>query len=759
MATRSRTVSEGSAETWNRPMVKTGALGDAWVLLAAFRSPCPTQPFQLKELHSRMKNRTPESPFNSPPNKQKSLTMKPATGLVYPFSAIVAQDEMKLALILNVVDLRIGGVLIMGHRGTGKSTAVRALGDLLPEISFNSGCAYRCDPASEQDWCEDCRRAMAAGGTPSREKSAVPVVDLPLGATEDRVCGTIDIEQALRYGMKKFEPGLLARANRGFLYIDEVNLLEDHLVDLLLDVSVTGINNVEREGVSIKHPARFVLVGSGNPEEGELRPQLLDRFGLFVEVTTENDLDRRMEIVDRREAFDRDSETFSDGFAESQEKLRRQISRGRKSVADVKIDERLMRNIARLCTKLKIDGHRGELTIARASRALAAFEGRRKVSEADVRRVAVMALRHRLRRDALEEVANVQRIENALNKILNADRAASRGKDGGDGGDSAHSSSHGEHAEAGRGASKLPSAGRQAGPSNGNAKNSRLGDTAGKPSALLASDVNSANERKHHIDAGDLPSQSNRVSKTHASDNRSLGARRTVSSFDHGRYAKATSSSASSARIALDATLRATAACASKKPKSNILVPADAIRFKLFKRKQGRLFIFAIDLSGSMAQNRINQAREAMMDLLRQSYIHRDSVAIVGFRGSEAEIMLPPARSIIRARRVLASLPMGGGTPLAAGLVCALDLAKRAGSTAGSKVLLIFTDGGANVPLQAAPRDKVLRQEMINSEIARLGVELKRNEVSCVLFDTQQAFRSSDTNKIAENLGARLINL
>ncbi|HWN11695.1 MAG TPA: magnesium chelatase ATPase subunit I [Pyrinomonadaceae bacterium] len=689
------------------------------------------------------------------------MKFRPKAADVYPFAAIVAQDEMKLAMILNVVDPRIGGVLIMGHRGTGKSTAVRSLGDLLPEISVVSGCTYRCDPADEQNYCDDCCQAIATGSKLNHEKSAVRVVDLPLGATEDRVCGTIDIEQALRSGVKRFEPGLLARANRGFLYIDEVNLLEDHLVDLLLDVSVTGINNVEREGVSIKHPARFVLVGSGNPEEGELRPQLLDRFGLFVEVKTAHDLDHRMEIVERREAFDRDSESFGAGFANSQEQLRQQISRGRRSFANIKIDGRLLMNIARLCTELKIDGHRGEITISRASRALAAFEGRKKVTEADVRRVAVMALRHRLRRDALEEVASAQRIENAINKAFGSDRVSPAAKDDGDGGDSAHSSSNGEHTDAQRSGSELPSSKRQPAANNGNAKHSQSTKTGGESPAVTPPDVMSATSevRRQHIDAGDLHSQSVRGSASGSKASRSAVANRTVYSYEQGRYTKAVGSKSSSAKIALDATLRATAAGASRKTNSQIQVPADAIRFKLFKRKQGRLFIFAIDLSGSMAQNRINQVREAMMGLLRQSYIYRDSVAIVGFRGSGAEVMLPPARSIIRARRVLASLPMGGGTPLSAGLACTLDLAKRVGTTAGSKVLLVFTDGGANVPLQAAPRDKVLRQGIIDKEIARLGVELKRAGVSCVLVDTQQAFRVSDTSRIAETLGARLIKL
>lgn len=702
-----------------------------------------------------MKNRTSASQSKNPSAQRKSTKIRSAEASVYPFSAIVAQDEMKLAMILNVVESRIGGVLVMGHRGTGKSTAVRALGDLLPEISFVSGCPYRCSLTDEQNRCDQCQEAMAGGEKLSPEKGKVRVVDLPLGATEDRVCGTIDIEHALRSGVKRFEPGLLAQANRGFLYIDEVNLLEDHLVDLLLDVSVTGINNVEREGVSIKHPARFVLVGSGNPEEGELRPQLLDRFGLFVEVKTEHDLDRRMEIVQRREAFDQDSESFNVGFSARQEQLRKQIARGRRSFRNVKIDRRLLRNIARLCTALKIDGHRGELTIARASRALAAFEGRRKVTETDVRRVGVMALRHRLRRDALDEMASVQRIENAMNEIFNEARTTGSAKDDGNGGDSP---SNGQHPDSGPGRSELPSStGRSAG--NGNVTNARSADSVGRPSASSSSELTSALIEKPQHQINDLRTNAVREAKSRVANRRGSGATRTVFSHEQGRYTRAISSGSSATRIALDATLRATAAAARATVTSNLPVPVDAFRFKLFKRKQGRLFIFAIDLSGSMALNRINHAREAIMGLLHQSYIYRDSVAIVGFRGSAAEVMLPPARSIIRARRVLASLPMGGGTPLSAGLACALELAKRVGTTAGAKVLLVFTDGGANVSLQTSPPDRVSRQKVIDTEIARLGIELKRNEVSCALIDTQQAFRSNDTNRIADALGARLIKL
>lgn len=336
---------------------------------------------------------------------------------VYPFTAIVAQEEMKLALILSVIDPLIGGVIIMGHRGTGKSTAVRALADLLPRITRVKACFYGCDPARPNEFCQDCAARLAREGRLPAEHGRVPVVDLPLGATEDRVCGTLDIERALVEGRVVFEPGLLARANRGFLYIDEVNLLEDHLVDLLLDAAASGRNVVERESISVSHPARFVLIGSGNPEEGELRPQLLDRFGLHTQIETITDLDQRVEIVERRERFERDPEAFVIDAKTEQNRLRQRISRAKGMLARVELDRALLRRIAGVCLALEIDGHRGELTVARAARALAAFEGRAKVVFNDVRRVAVMSLRHRLRKDPLERIDSGSLVEQALEEL------------------------------------------------------------------------------------------------------------------------------------------------------------------------------------------------------------------------------------------------------------------------------------------------------------------------------------------------------
>jgi magnesium chelatase subunit I len=360
--------------------------------------------------------------------RQRNSATTPRLGrpVVYPFTAIVGQQEMKLALLLCAIDPNIGGVVIMGHRGTGKSTAVRALADLLPRIRKVKGCLYGCDPDRVEELCRDCANRLSEQGSLPADTGTVPVVDLPLGATEDRVCGTLDIERALVEAVKAFEPGLLAKANRGFLYVDEVNLLDDHLVDVLLDAAASGRNVVEREGISVTHPAHFVLVGSGNPEEGELRPQLLDRFGLYTQITTITDIAERVEIVTQRESFDSDPISFLNSNLTEQQKLRRKITRAKRLLARIEIDRELLKVIAELCLILRIDGHRGELTIARSARSLAAFEGRGKVNSSDVQRVAIMSLRHRLRRDPFETVDSGVRIEQAMREVMPAPSTTSR---------------------------------------------------------------------------------------------------------------------------------------------------------------------------------------------------------------------------------------------------------------------------------------------------------------------------------------------
>jgi magnesium chelatase subunit I len=341
------------------------------------------------------------------------------SSVYFPFSAIVGQDEMKLAILCAAVDPRIGGVLVFGDRGTGKSTAVRALAALLPKMRVVVGCRYGCDPADGAAVCSECATLRAAGKLKSK-LVPVPVVDLPLGATEDRVVGALDLERALTAGVKAFEPGLLARANRGFLYIDEVNLLEDHLVDLLIDVAASGENVVEREGLSVRHPARFVLVGSGNPEEGELRPQLLDRFGLAVEVRTPQDLPSRVEVVRRRDQFERDPAAFVARWHKDDDKLRKRLVAARERLPDVEVPDAALERAAQLCMALGTDGLRGELTVIRAARALAAFDGEAIVSDRQIQRVAKPALRHRLRRDPLDDTDASVRVDRVAEELFGA---------------------------------------------------------------------------------------------------------------------------------------------------------------------------------------------------------------------------------------------------------------------------------------------------------------------------------------------------
>ncbi len=337
---------------------------------------------------------------------------------VFPFTSVIGQEEMKLALLLNVIDPRIGGVMIMGDRGTGKSTTIRALADLLPAIEVVEGDPYNSSLNDPDLQSNDVRERISSGSEIQKGEKQVPMIDLPLGATEDRLCGTIDIEKALSEGVRAFEPGLLAKANRGLLYVDEVNLLDDHLVDVLLDSAASGWNTVEREGISVRHPARFVLIGSGNPEEGELRPQLLDRFGMSVEVRTVREAKLRVQVVDQRTAFDNDPESFSNSVQDDQDSLQQKVVDAQNLLNEVSIDEDLRLRISAVCGELDVDGLRGDIVTNRAARALAAFEGRKEVTEEDIARVVSTALRHRLRKDPLEQVDSGDRVIKAFCKVF-----------------------------------------------------------------------------------------------------------------------------------------------------------------------------------------------------------------------------------------------------------------------------------------------------------------------------------------------------
>jgi magnesium chelatase subunit D len=640
---------------------------------------------------------------------------RPQARALYPFSAIVGQEEMKLALLLSAIDSNIGGVIIMGHRGTAKSTAVRGLADLLPALVKVKGCRFGCDPNRVGDLCKDCAVRAEHNRRLASERGPVPVVDLPLGATEDRICGTLDIERALVDGVKSFEPGLLARANRGFLYIDEVNLLEDHLVDVLLDAAASGYNVVEREGVSLSHPARFVLVGSGNPEEGDLRPQLLDRFGLFTEIATITDLDLRVEIVRRREHFERDPEGFRQTFETEQARLRKLLARARRTISRVAIDDELLRRVAELCVALEVDGHRGELTIARAARSLAAFNGRRKVGVKDVRLVAVMALRHRLRKDPLDRLESALRIEQALDELF---------------------------------------------PETEQQKFDRTQEESPPDKSHTQTDGGQDSFDDLTIKSKDAPApgdldQLRRRRSLRASSGRHL----LTTNFAAGRYVRSISRRPHAARVAVDATLREAAPHQStRRPDGERKVkiaPAD-LRYKALKRKTGILFVFVVDASASMAVNRMAQAKGALTRLLERAYLHRDKVALVAFRGEEAQVLLPPTRSVSLAKRLVDSLPAGGATPLGRGLLRSLDLARAARAQDRSDVMLVvLTDGRANVGLGGDHS-----RTAIGEELGRLGALLQSEGIASVVIDTKSKFVSTGEGRaLAGMLGGKYVYL
>ena len=347
--------------------------------------------------------------------------LKKFSSPIFPFTAIVGQEEMKLALQLNVIDPKIGGVMIMGDRGTGKSTTIRAITDLLPEIEVVKDDPFNSHKTDLDLMGNEVKLSIEKGENIETEYIKIPMIDLPLGATEDRVCGTIDIEKALTDGVKAFEPGLLAKANRGMLYVDEVNLLDDHLVDILLDSAASGWNTVEREGISIRHPARFVLVGSGNPEEGELRPQLLDRFGMHAEIRTVKDPLLRVKVVEERTSFDQTPEAWIENYAEQQQQLRDRIVRAQNLLNTVELDYNLRIKISEVCSTLDVDGLRGDIVTNRAAKAYAAYENRTKVTVSDIEKIITLCLRHRLRKDPLESIDSGDKVLKVFKQVFEID--------------------------------------------------------------------------------------------------------------------------------------------------------------------------------------------------------------------------------------------------------------------------------------------------------------------------------------------------
>ena len=621
---------------------------------------------------------------------------------IFPFSALVGQDEMRLALLLNAVSPHISGVLIRGEKGTAKSTAVRALQHLLPDIAVVEDCSFACDPERPEQMCESC---ALREGYPVQQRP-VRLVELPLGATEDRLLGTLDLERAIKDGERHFEPGLLAAAHRGILYIDEVNLLPDHLVDALLDVAASRVNMVEREGISFAHPADFLLIGTMNPEEGDLRPQLLDRFGLSVEIQGMKDPALRAEVVRRNIAFEADAAGFYAQWSEAADAIRLRIVRARHILPDVVISEAMLGLITHICASLDIDGLRADITIYKAAAALAALEQRLTVTEEDIKRVALLALPHRRRRQPFEQPGlDPQELERVMNEYQPPQNQTPPEQ------------------------SPQPPQSPPPSPSESPSDNVS-GDNSGEQASINDTPPpqnagSQPQEKEEMIPPGcptalatleplqSQPSQRMKMSSKHWMPIASRAIRR-ASHMLHvrGRRVGTRRGSAHSQTLALSATIHAAAPYQKqrkqKAARTGLIMGEEKRlwleRWDIFEvvrqQKKSALILFVVDASGSMsARQRMASAKSAVLALLQRAYQERDRVGFVQFRGKQATLLLPPTNSTSLAAQLLTYLPTGGRTPLASGLRLALrtfQISQRR-DPGLQPMLVLVTDGRANV--------------------------------------------------------------
>ena len=651
----------------------------------------------------------------------------------FPFTAIVGQTPMKRALLLNAINPRIGGVLVRGKKGTAKSTAVRSLAALLPQVPVVPGCAYSCPPGSPQEVCQWCQQTGRVSGPSNRQ---VRIVDLPVGATEDRLVGSLDIEQAIKSGEKNFEPGLIAAAHRGILYIDEVNLLNDHLVDVLLDAAAMGRNYVEREGISVSHDAEFMLVGTMNPEEGDLRPQLLDRFGLAVEVDGVFQPEERREVVRRRMSFEASPFDFMDAWANAEQAERERLISSQQRLADVVVPDEILELITDICAEYQVDGLRGDIVMYKTASTIAAYEGRAVVDVEDVREAALMALLHRQRRQPFQQPHLVtEQLDNMLEDFQNQQRDREP-------------------------SNQDTSSDQDPGDSDS--------DREPDPPEPEAEDPADAVLGDEWFEIGDPYAVQNlQVQPPDRRARRSSGRRATtVSDTSAGRYVAARVPQGAPSDLALDATLRAAAphqqtrqAGAGDGAAALLIEPWD-VREKVRETHTGSLILFVVDASGSMgAQRRMVAVKGAVMSLLLDAYQRRDRVGLIAFRGTGAELLLPPTGSVEMAQWCLQEMPTGGRTPLSRGIYLAMETleTERLKDRDVLPLLVLLSDGRANVTLAGEQSSNVLT---LPDEVRHLGETVAAAKIPSVVVDTEQDFIKLELAKnIADAMSARYIKL
>ena len=646
----------------------------------------------------------------------------------YPFTAIVGQDRMKKALVLNAINPKIGGVLIRGEKGTAKSTAVRALAALLPEIEVVEDCVFGCDPQMKNELCSDCIKHMQDDELKTTLRK-MRVVDLPVSATEDRVVGTLDIEHAIKKGEKRFEAGVLAAAHRSILYVDEINLLDNHIVDVLLDSAAMGVNTVEREGVSYSHPASFILVGTMNPEEGELRPQLLDRFGLCVDIEGIHDVSARVDVIKRRQLYESDPDAFAAEWKEPEIDLCSSIVNAKQLHLDVLMPDDMLELIARICIDMQVDGHRADITMMKTATTLAAYNSRTAVTGEDVKEAADFVLSHRMRRRPFEDQGNDQDTKDKMDETIQKHKEKQQEQE------KKEQSKQQEQKEQ----TEQPE-------QNGLDDGSEHGE-GGIPDAASETifGIGDTYKVKH-------------LSPEQKLNNRGGSGRRSKTRTDSGsgRYVKSAIPHERATDIAFDATIRAAAPYQLKRQKDGkaIAIHQSDIRKKIREKEIGNTILFVVDASGSMgAQERMGAAKGAVMSLLFDAYQKRDRVGLIAFKGDGAELMHPPTSSVELARKYLQDLPTGGKTPLPHGLAKGYEVIRSELNRDPDTYpfLILISDGKANVGMYDGTA---------MDDTMRIASRFKMDDISSTVIDTEAgAIQFGFARKISDALGARYLKL
>ncbi len=651
---------------------------------------------------------------------------------LYPFTALVGQERMKRALILNAINPRIGGLLIRGQKGTGKSTAVRALANLLPEIEVVADCPFSCPPDSSEMMCDTCRARMERGEELPRRRRKMRVVELPINASEDRLVGSFDLEQAIVEGLRRFEPGLLAEANRGFLYVDEVNLLDDHLVDLLLDAAAMGVNVVEREGISYSHPARFILVGTMNPEEGELRPQLLDRFGLCVEIAGLDDIEERIEVITRRAAYERDPMAFVAEWQGREEALAARIVAAGRRLPQVRVARADLLAVAELCLQMEVQGHRADITIVEAAITNAALEGRERLLPSDLQLAAELVLPHRMKRQPLEGTGlDRERVARILESTSSSPTGSTEKND--------------------------PPISPLASPSPEMPQ-------ASEPPQTILRGGSSDELYRVGLRSGEAvfrPGEIFRPRRLETPTDRRIrrlpGRRSLTCTRRQGRYVTSRLPDADGLTDpAFDAILRAAAPfqhCREHNGRAIVLRRWD-LRQKVRMRRARNVILFVVDASWSMAaEARMEATKGAILSLLMDAYQRRDRVGLVVFQRETAYLLLPPTNSVELARRKLEHIPTGGKTPLSQGLLLGYRVLEqvRRQNPEVMPLLILLTDGQGNVSMTDLPPME---------EAVRVAAQIGKRGIYTVVIDTEhEQFNRGLARRIAEAAQGKYYNL